>query len=77
MSEKNAPKKKAEELVDEEKKHKRTPNWNQNDTELLVQLVMDHGRVGILSKETNVSTNKQRDIEWEIVNKHFNASAMV
>lgn len=77
MPKKIAPKKSKEELVEEEKKPKRTQNWNQNDTEFLAQLVMDHGRVGILSKETNVSTNKQRDIEWDIVNKHFNASAMV
>lgn len=61
----------------EDDKKKRTPNWNQPDTELMVQFIMEHGRLGILSKETNVGTNKQREIEWNAVHKHYNGSIVV
>lgn len=77
MPKKGSSKENKENLEEEDKKQKRTQNWNQNDTEFLAQLVLDHGRKGILSKETNVSTNKQREIEWDAICKNFNDSAMV
>lgn len=71
------PKKAKKEVVYVEKKRKRAANWTQCDTELLESLVLEYGQKGILSKETNVSTNQSRDAEWAQIHLEFNATDTV
>lgn len=58
-------------------KRKRAANWSQSDTELLASLVITMGKKGILSKETNVSTNQIKDAEWAQIQTVFNATDTV
>lgn len=56
---------------------KRRVNWSQEDAERLAQLLMEHGREGILNKQTNGATNAKKKKEWGIVLAHFNSDPTV
>lgn len=58
-------------------KRKQQFKWEQDDTERLCDLLLEHGKGGILNKVTNAAVNEKKKQEWEIVARHFNASPMV
>lgn len=47
--------------------------WTQTEMETLASLCVEHGRSGILSKETNKATTAKKDSQWIIVERMFNS----
>lgn len=56
---------------------KRKTNWSQEDAERLAQLLVVHGREGILNKQTNGATNLKKKKEWGIIANLFNCDPNV
>lgn len=56
---------------------KRRTNWSQDDVERLAQLIIDHGRDGILNKQTNGATNAKKKVQWALIQKIFNSAPTV
>ena len=56
---------------------KRRANWRQEDAERLAQLIVVHGRDGILNKQTNGATNLKKKKEWGIIANLFNSDPNV
>lgn len=71
------PKKIKKEDANVETTRNRAANWRQCDTELLASLILQYGQKGILSKETNASTNQVKDTEWAKIHLEFNATDTV
>lgn len=59
------------------KRRKEEYYWDQDDTERLCKLLLEHGKSGILNKITNAATNEKKKQQWEIVARDFNASLQV
>lgn len=60
-----------------QKQRKPQVAWSQTDTERLCELLLEHARIGILSKRTDAQTNAKKAEEWETIAVHFNASPSV
>lgn len=61
----------------ETKKRSRGSNWSQEDTELLVTLILEHSKKGILCKITDATTNAMKKADWSKIYDYFIASKMV
>lgn len=59
------------------KQRKRQVAWSQTDTERLCELLLEHGSGGILSKQTNATTNERKKMEWQNIASDFNANPQV
>lgn len=56
---------------------KRRTNWSQDDVERLAQFIIDHGRDGILNKQTNGATNAKKKMQWALIQNIFNSALTV
>lgn len=61
----------------DDKKRKQQVTWEQEDTERLCELLLEHGKGGILNKITNAAVNEKKKQEWETVASHFNSNPKV
>lgn len=59
------------------KKRKQQYKWEQDDTERLCELLLEHGKSGILNKVTNAAVNEKKKQEWETIAMLFNSSPKV
>lgn len=61
----------------EKPKRKHSTQWDQEHTERLCSLILEHGQSGILNKTTNMPTNERKKAEWQLIHSYFNAHESV
>lgn len=60
-----------------EGKRQRQINWTQKETDILCELLLEHGSTGIMAKTTNACTNAKKKAEWATILIHFNSNPSV